>query len=98
MVPRPIKKKPLAPRKPGGRKGGEKRRIEKKPGVHGKEYGYGGSTVDRFTFVDNIVKDGFKKHHVELAVRLLEQQPGKKRVTDMDVITFIENRINKAKK
>jgi hypothetical protein len=70
------------------------RKLERKLKKPGKEYGYAGSTVDRWTFIELITKEavsrGFSRGHVELALKILEQKPRVRRITDMDVINFLE--------
>lgn len=79
-------------------KGDRKRRLEERLRKTGKEYGYYGNTVDRYTFVQNLVNEGYARAHVELALKILESKAGVRRITDMDVKNFIEFEIKKRQK
>ncbi|MCX8189928.1 MAG: hypothetical protein N3F05_01730 [Candidatus Diapherotrites archaeon] len=74
------------------------RRLELKIRQGGKQYRYGGSELIRQHFIDNLVRDGYSRGDIELALKILENRPGASRITDMDVIGFINTQIPKLKR
>jgi|GEM_PF-5893079 len=86
---KPMERKPL-------KSGGRKRRLEDKLRQPGKVYSYYGQNVERHMFVDHLVKEGYNRAHVELALKILESTAGVRRITDMDVVNFIKTKIMKS--
>lgn len=87
-------------RRPKPSKGGLERmkRLERRIRQAGKQYRYGGGELSRQNFVDNLVRDGYARGDIEIALKILENRAGVSRITDMDVVTFINNQLPKIKR
>lgn len=87
-------------RRPKPSRGGLERmkRLERRIRQAGKQYRYGGGELSRQNFVDNLVRDGYARGDIEIALKILENRAGVSRITDMDVVTFITTQLPKLKR
>ncbi|MEM4598943.1 MAG: hypothetical protein QW400_04635 [Candidatus Diapherotrites archaeon] len=74
------------------------KRLERRIRQAGKQYRYGGGELSRQNFVDNLVRDGYARGDIEIALKILENRAGVSRITDMDVVTFITTQLPKLKR